>query len=1157
MNRLQQIDMKKYLYTFFVLCLMVSQAFAQLDKNRTAATRIADLLAQVPAENAEAMKKNMQEIADLGKPGIVQIASMLTAPGKGDNSKIQYALGGFTYAATQSGKEAWRKMAAEAYGEALSKVNDPDSKNFLIYQLQTVGKDESVDVLKPYLTDERLVGPASRALSRIGSPAAGAALLAPFGNAKSANQVAIAEALGESRYKEAVAELEKTALSEEANLRKVSLYALSEIGAKSSEKILSAAAQKTLYRYDVTDATGVYVKYLSRLVQNGDGAVAEKAALELIKSTPAPEQTATRSSALKIYSDSKKRESVPVLVKAMESTDPEYRAAALKLGQKYTMANGTAAWLTAMKKAKPEVQAEIITMLGRAESTDALPVVLKSLTSKDQVVRLAAIWAAGKIGQEGSVPSLIPVLKKGNAAEIQAVKSALLTMKGNGVVDKIATALPALPVAAQPAVIDVLAARAASSKFGLVSSLLKSSDAGVKKSAFAALKSLATSNDLPQLFTLLNTAPEGENISAIQQAVSAGVKGSGSVSAQSDLILKQMAGSPAASQSRYLAVLASVGGKSALTSVVKAYNTGDALTKGAAINALSNWSDASAATELLSIGRKTADAAELNAALTGYVAAISKSTKTPVNKVIMLRDVMALAKTDVQKELILKELSKYKTFNALLFAGKYLDETGVQQAAAQAVMSIALANKNFYSAEIKALLSKTAAVLKGQDSEYQKESIRKHLAELPSGDGFISLFNGKDLTGWKGLVENPIARAKMSADSLVFKQKKADEVARTGWFVKDGELIFSGHGDNLCTVKQYGDFEMYVDWKIQKNGDAGIYLRGTPQVQIWDTSRVDVGAQVGSGGLYNNTKNPSKPSKLADNAIGDWNTFHITMIGDRVSVDLNGENVVDNVILENYWDRKLPIFLKEQIELQAHGNEINYRDIYVREIPQAEPFVLSETEKNEGFKVLFDGTNMHEWIGNTKAYFIENGVMMVDPKRGGNGNLYSKEEYGDFDFRFEFQLTPGANNGLGIRTPLEGDAAYVGTEIQILDNDADIYRNLKEYQYHGSAYGIIPAKRGFLKPVGEWNYEEVRVQGSKIKVTLNGTVILDGDLAEASKNGTVDKREHPGLSRTKGHLGFLGHGSPLKFRNIRIKDLNEVAARPAQMKAPKNAKKKK
>lgn len=1134
-------------------CLATSQLMAQTDNSLDA--KVKAVLSKFPSQNEAGLKKNMEELAQLGKPGLVQIASMLTPLGKGDNTKIQYALGGFTYYASQTGKEALRKNAAEAYGEALSKVNDPDSRNFLIYQLQTVGKDESVDVLKNYLTDERLSGPAARTLSRIGSPAAGAALLQSLSTAGGGRQIAITEALGDSRYKEAAPAIEKTAANEDLNLRKVSLYALSEIGAASSEAVLAGAAQKAAYGYDETDATAVYLKYLARLADNGNAAVAEKAALALIKSTPDVKQSATRSSALKIYSDIKKRESVPVLVSALQSSDAQYRAAALKLGQKYLMADGTTPWLNALKKAKPEVQAEIITMLGRAESRDALPAVLKSLSSKDSKVKTAAIWAAGKIGQETSVPKLIPVLKTADAAEIAVVKSSLLTIKGVGLTDQVAAAIPTLPAPAQSAMIDVLAARAASAKLPVVSAQLKNTNPEVRKSAFAALKSLATANDLPQLYVLLNSANAPEEVTATQMAISTAIKENGDVNSQGDAILKQMQASPADKQRNYLSVLASIGGKKALASVVSAYENGDAAMKKAAIAALSAWTDASAANELIGIARKTADSDDFNAAISGYVSAASKAQKTPANKVIMLREALALAKTDAQKEAILKELARNRTFNALLLAGKYLDNAGTQQAAAQAVMSIALANKNLYSAEIRDLLTKTASVLKGQDSDYQKESIRKHLSELPTGEGFVPLFNGKDLSGWKGLVENPIARGKMSADTLAFKQKKADDAAFKDWYAKDSELIFSGHGDNLCTVKQYGDFEMYVDWKIQKDGDAGIYLRGSPQVQIWDTSRVKVGAQVGSGGLYNNQKNPSKPSKVADNAIGEWNTFHITMIGDRVSVDLNGENVVDNVILENYWDRNLPIFAKEQLELQAHGNQIHYRDIYVREIPRPE-FTLPEAEKKDNFKMLFDGTNMFEWVGNRTDYFIQNGELVVDPKKGGKGNLYTKDEYSDFDFRFEFQLTPGANNGLGIRTPMEGDAAYAGTEIQILDNDADIYKDLHEYQYHGSAYGIIPAKRGFLKPIGEWNYEEVRVQGSKIKVTLNGTVILDGDLAEASKNGTADHKEHPGLSRTSGHLGFLGHGSELKFRNIRIKDLSKVSPPPTEP-AKKKTKKKK
>ena len=145
-------------------------------------------------------------------------------------------------------------------------------------------------------------------------------------------------------------------------------------------------------------------------------------------------------------------------------------------------------------------------------------------------------------------------------------------------------------------------------------------------------------------------------------------------------------------------------------------------------------------------------------------------------------------------------------------------------------------------------------------------------------------------------------------------------------------IVFNGKGDNLCTVKDYGDFEMLVDWRITKDGDSGIYLRGTPQVQIWDPARTDVGAQVGSGGLYNNQKNPSKPLVFADNPVGEWNTFRITMVGEKVTVFLNGIKVVDDVTLENYWDRKLPIFPRGAIELQAHGTDLAFRDIYVREI---------------------------------------------------------------------------------------------------------------------------------------------------------------------------------------------------------------------------------
>jgi hypothetical protein len=398
--------------------------------------------------------------------------------------------------------------------------------------------------------------------------------------------------------------------------------------------------------------------------------------------------------------------------------------------------------------------------------------------------------------------------------------------------------------------------------------------------------------------------------------------------------------------------------------------------------------------------------------------------------------------------------------------------------------------------------------------------------------GFVALFNGRDLAGWKGLVGSPKSRREMSREELAKAQAKADEDMLAHWKVVDGALCFDGKGHSLCTAKDYSDFEMLVDWKIEAGGDSGIYLRGTPQVQIWDTANRRVGAQVGSGGLYNNKKGASKPLKMADKPVGQWNTFRIIMTGEMVTVYLNDVLVVDNVVMENYWERDKPIYPNGQIELQSHGSLLYFRNVFIREITNK----LTEQEKADGFKLLFNGKNLRGWQGNTKGYVVKDGTIVVEPELGG-GNLYTAQEYGDFIMRFEFKLTPGANNGLGIRTPLNVNAAYQGMELQILDNTASKYKNLKPYQFHGSIYGVVPAKRGYLKPVGMWNFQEVIANGKQITVKLNGTTIVDADIDKASTPKTMDGNDHPGLKREKGYIAFCGHGDKLAFRSLRIKTL--------------------
>ena len=168
----------------------------------------------------------------------------------------------------------------------------------------------------------------------------------------------------------------------------------------------------------------------------------------------------------------------------------------------------------------------------------------------------------------------------------------------------------------------------------------------------------------------------------------------------------------------------------------------------------------------------------------------------------------------------------------------------------------------------------------------------------------------------------------MSAEELATEQAAADEDMREHWSVEKGVLVFDGAGHSLCTAKDYGDFEMMVDYRILPEGDSGIYLRGSPQIQIWDTAMWP----QGSGGLYNNQKNPSNPLVVADRPVGMWNSLYIKMIGERVTVRLNGKLVVDNVVMENYWERNRPIYATGQIELQSHGNTLYFRNVFIREM---------------------------------------------------------------------------------------------------------------------------------------------------------------------------------------------------------------------------------
>jgi HEAT repeat protein len=950
--------MKRIYALISLLFLLVNISALQSQENRTVAAIVADVLAQMPANNQVDYNKQLADILSTGEEGVLALVKMLYAPGQGDNSKVEYALSGISHYPAGKGDESLRLTTSNAYVKALNIVDGREKKAFIISQLQIIGKDESVDALSRYLNEEGLSDPAARALASIGTEKAVQALRSALLR-RDVTPNALRDiifALGETHISDTENLLKDVIAIRDEDYQKAIFYALSHVGGKSSLNELSSGAEKVNLDWDKTGANEAYIALLKRLVEQGDTQEASKAASELLKKAAKECKAHTRNAALQILLSVEKVKGLKRVQAALKDASREYRNAALDYTSDFASREVYVELLKTMMKAKPEAKADILNWIGRESQIPEknalirtlnirfdLPagqVILDQLKSSDSSVKQAAVWASVKIGDASFIPSLASLLTHTDVSDVSLGCDALIAFRGD-VVPDVARIIPGAPDAGKIAAVEILAIRKAHTRINTVLDLIKTGSPDVKKAAYTALKNVATDKDLTLLCGMLETAG-ATAVSPLQQAVIASVT-SLPAKEQASVISRRMLQAGEDARYLYYVVLSATGDKDALATIVAGFRQGNGVPREAAFEALLAWKGTESADELYAICEDSSASAYFDRALTAYVRSVSANAAlTGESRYLSLRKAMEIARTGEQKNSILRQIGRTGCLQALLYAGRFLDDKPVQQAAANAIMNIALNNTSYTGVEVRELLNKVSAVLDNPDADYQRENIRKHLEELS----------------------------------------------------------------------------------------------------------------------------------------------------------------------------------KEELKLN-----------------RTEPFTLSDEEKKEGYKVLFDGTNMSEWTGNTIDYTLQDGVIALIPGKGSGGNLYSKGEYANFVLRFDFQLAPAANNGLGIRTPKEGDAAYAGMELQILDNEHPDYKNLNVYQYHGSVYGILPAKRGFLKPAGEWNTQEVIADGDRIKVTLNGEVILDGNIREATKNGTPDKREHSGLFNKKGHIGFLGHGSAVKFRDIRIKEL--------------------
>ena len=894
-------------------------------------SRLDNILSKFPAADSELRDKAAAEFLLMGSNGIREACRRLFPSGEGDDSVVRFALSGTSIYVNRTGGEKERYLFATSLLKALDDSHNIEVSSFLLRLLQRVGKGESIGTIYRFLKDKDLCEPATQALLSIGTSQVEKAFIKVLDSVDSSCRITVIKALGELNSRAAVKKIKKYADSRDPEIRQAALFVLANSGDPDVEPYLNRYAL-TASSFERLGAPTLYLRYARRLAEEKNINMSVRICRDLIKYYQAAHEQNIAASALTLLTEIQGEKTVPELIAAADNPNQAFRARAYKLSEKYRDKEITSRWIKKAQEVKPQLQAEIIMLLGKRGDGSALPFVVESLKSEDISVRLAAITASIQLGKETVLEYLIPLLKNGEEDEVNAVKMALLGFPAEVAVDTALSVFPDSSTMVRTALIEILAARGAAEYIELVLGETKSQDDVLRKTALQALENLADPAQLSRLFDLLETTENNAEIILIQNAIVAASNRIVQTDQRADPLISRLDTIEGDKKIDFIRPLSRIGGKRALEVITSYLNNDNSRIQTAAIYTLAQWQDPAALDELLKLCLNTDDSKIFYLSFQGYVRIIQEAELLPGEKFMRLKQTFSLSLTDNEKKLLLSTLSGIKNMDALGKVAEYMREQELAAAAARAAVTIAFPEPGdefgLIGMETYSILN---TALNYFENPVERERIDSYLKKLLAEEGFIPLFNGRDLTGWKGLVKDPVARAEMTPDELKTAQKEADNVMRAHWSVQDGVLVFDGKGESLCTAEDYKDFELLVDWKIEPGGDSGIYLRGSPQVQIWDPAQWP----EGSGGLYNNQIHPNKPLQKADNPIGEWNTFRIIMIGEKVTVYLNGILVVDNVIMENYWERDKPVYPSGQIELQAHNSTLYFRNIYIHEINPA------------------------------------------------------------------------------------------------------------------------------------------------------------------------------------------------------------------------------
>ncbi len=1104
-NKLKQFT-KSLLLVLLVLLYIGCGRTVSLKSGQEDLT-VRELVMLYPAEKPAMQVLLNNALCDGEIPALYELCEILGDTSGEMRTKAQFAIS----AIAQDLRAANNQMMEQAILMALKTSLPVERKKFLLEQLNICGSNSSIDQLSDLMDDIKLAESAIQAMRAIGSRECAERMLEKYESVAKPVKISILKNLGELNYRPAAEKIFSLTGLDDGQLKAAAINALADLGYLPADELFRAGLRDR----DINarfQAASLYLKFIEK---TGNDDLRRMRCREFIHDKSWPDNF--RIHAIKILLELDGSRVLPEIHELALAENAAVKTAVFRLMIPIKDPEADTFWLNGLSTGSPSEMADIIRLFGWQQHRGMFDTLVRYLDDENDTVRTAAIGALTAIDPPAAAPFLIRHLTNNlSAAETEALFNAFLHLPFG----QIEESLPEIWEKGTGETRIFIARLAATREITNMNHYLTSGlTVHNEMLTRTILETLSITADRSEFETILEFGlavdQESLKIAAAKTLITI-FKADNDGGVLDNILSKKFESADKENKLWMMDIMRYSGDPALFQKIADMANGSDKKLGDEAFNKLTNWQADGVIDMLIALIQNEEQIRKRILAWRGAFRLVHTLEPDTAIQMKYYRDLLFLAERDDERRMIFGGISEIPDHSALQLLIPYAKHPEVGNEARAAIIKILS-----YRDQNRDDALELAAILLPELFENGR---------FPEGEpdicpaGFQPLFNGEDMEGWQGRVADPPDEGELTTQEEFSRQLQTDSLMQVHWTVKYGILCFDGGGKNIRTRKSYRNFELLVDWMIEPGSDSGIYLRGVPQVQIWDIRD----HPEGSGGLYNNKGGQNKPLIAADKPPGEWNRFRILMVDQRVTVYLNDLLVVADVPLENYWEPGMSLYGTGPIELQAHMTPVYFKNIFMREI----------NGSREGKTArLFNGKDLNGWkqvAARPESWFIRDSLLVANPE--GSGWLSTLYQYSDFVLEMQFRVPPGGNSGIFLRAPRIGDPAYSGIEIQILDDYAAQYADLKPWQYTGSVYDISAPTVRNSRPAGEWQDITIQCIGPNLQVVLNGRIINDINLIDQMHREAV----HPGLKRRKGFIGLQNHGSEVEFRNINITEIFEM-----------------